>query len=205
MISFLITALFVAVAITLATLTLFFVSAMHGIKNRQSPEEGKGSKRLPTEPLQGAGTVHENAQKAMIRCGRIPPKIAERFATTGYTDCWTRNALFGGNLACQSSCLGLGSCAASCPSDAIVFRDGFAFVNDACNGCGVCVDACPKRLIAMVPVTLKDCYDCAARGTPDEGADCPIAREGCRVDLRNFPESGFKLLSRWGILKAKSR
>ena len=205
MIPFLITALFVALGITVSTLTLFFVSAMHGIKNRQVPEAGKGSKRLQAEPLQTSGTVHENAQKAVIRCGRIPPDIAERFATTGYTDCWTRNALFGGNLACQSSCLGLGSCAASCPSDAIVFRDGLAYVNDACNGCGICVNACPKRLISMVPATLKDCLDCAARGTPDEGADCPIAREGCRIDLRNFPESGVIMLSRWGVLKSMSR
>jgi ferredoxin len=205
MISFLITALFVALGIVLSTMALFFVSAMHGIRNRQDPEAGKGPKRLQGEPLAAAGTVHENAQKAVIRCGRIPPVISERFATTGYTDCWTRNSLFGGNLGCHSGCLGLGSCAASCPSDAIVFRDGFAYVNDACNGCGVCVDACPKRLITMVPVTLKECFDCAARGTPDERAECPIAREGCKIDLRNFPESGFKLLSRWGILKAKSR
>lgn len=202
---FLLVALFTALSIFAAVLAVFFVSALYGIRMPQAKEKGKTLRQIPLESVPPSGSFRESAQKAIIRCGRIPPSTGERFATTGYTDCRTRNSLFGGNLVCASGCLGLGTCAISCPSDAIVLRDGLAYVNDACNGCGICVDICPKGLISMVPVTLKECFDCAAKGHSESTIDCPIAREDCKIDLRNFPESGFKLLSRWGILKAKSR
>lgn len=197
--------LLVIAGIVLAVIALFIAASIHAMRVPFEIDRGKPAKQSPIDPVSVSGITRDSAMKAIIKCGRIPPALPKRFETAGYVDCRTLNGLYGGNLGCTVSCLGLGTCAAFCPSDAIVFRDGLAYVNDACNGCGACVDACPKRLFSLVPVTLKDGYDCAARGTRDASCDCPVARADCRIELSAFPESGFKLLSRWGILKPKSR
>ena len=205
MIATLLFALVILLGIVVSVFALFAIAAIHAKRTRVGGELGKRARQIPHDSVSPSVSEHEGAQKAIIRCGRIPPAVQRRFVSTGYVDCRTLNRLYGGNLSCAVSCLGLGTCAASCPSDAIILRNGRAYVSDACNGCGVCVTACPKKLISLVPVTLKDEFYCAAQGTPDATCECPVARSDCRLDLRAFPESGFKLLSRWGILKAKSR
>jgi len=200
-----IASLVVLAGIIVSVLILFPVSSLYQSRIPELKEMHAKNGRIPVTAVKISGTERENALKAIIHCSHIPPSIGERFRTTGYADCRIRNRLFGGNLVCASGCLGLGTCARACPCDAIVLSDGLVYVNDACNGCGICVEICPKKLIRMVPVTLRDHYDCAACGTADAKTDCPTARNDCKIDLRIFPESGFKLLSRWGILKAKSR
>jgi len=202
-----ITLLLSLAGIVVSVFALFAVSALYCLRFPPVTGKEKTSGRIPVTASPPTGTARDAALKAIVLCGHIPPSIGKRFRTIGYADCRTMNRLFDGNIDCQSGCLGLGNCARACPGDAIVLRDGMIYVSDACNGCGLCVDACPKKLIKMVPVTLTDSYECAAKALPrnEQNINCPTAREDYLIDLRIFPESGFKLLNRWGILRAKSR
>jgi electron transfer flavoprotein alpha subunit len=44
-------------------------------------------------------------------------------------------------------CIGCEECIASCPFDAIVIKEGKAFVNEYCQNCMACISACPEGAI----------------------------------------------------------
>ena len=57
----------------------------------------------------------------------------------------------GGPKGCAYGCLGLGSCARSCPFGAIEIVNGLAVVHkELCVGCGKCASVCPGKLIKIV-------------------------------------------------------
>jgi ferredoxin len=83
--------------------------------------------------------------------------------------------LFAGPDACRFGCMGLGDCAAACPSGAICLKDGIAHVDTSlCIGCGLCRDTCPKHIISMVPQEAKVVVACS---NEDKGAQ---ARTACK-------------------------
>ena len=143
--------------------------------------------------------------RAIIRCASVPPVIQLRYQSVGYTECNLQNMVFQGNIACSHGCLGLGSCVRLCPNEAIIIQNGEVYISDACNGCGRCVHICPKQLISIVPVSESKQVTCAASGMNINRDICETARQNYIIDYQNFPESGFKILSKWGILKKKPR
>ena len=75
---------------------------------------------------------------------------------------------------CGYGCLGLGSCVAACPQNAIQVVDGVAMVNrKRCIGCGLCVKACPKGLIELVPASKRVIVQCSNH---DRG---PLVKKVC--------------------------
>jgi ferredoxin len=86
-------------------------------------------------------------------------------------------ALSGINITdCDYGCMGLGSCAAVCPQNAISIVDGVAMVNRSrCVGCGLCVKACPKGLIELVPESKRVIVQCSNR---DKG---PAVKKVCKA------------------------
>ena len=93
----------------------------------------------------------------------------------GVSSCRGAAMLYGGTDACRFSCLGLGDCAAVCPSDAICLRDGIAHVDTSrCLGCGLCAQACPKHVISMLPQYSAVAVMCSNK---EKGAD---ARKACK-------------------------
>ncbi|MDN5348284.1 MAG: hypothetical protein PWP65_1848 [Clostridia bacterium] len=46
-------------------------------------------------------------------------------------------------------CTGCGTCAESCPNEAITVDDVAVIDEDACVECGVCVDECPNGAISL--------------------------------------------------------
>ena len=139
--------------------------------------------------------------RTVILCNRIPPSIPQRYRSIGYTDCRTLNAVFNGDLMCELGSLGLGSCAKLCPNNAIILKNGMICITNACDGCGKCLSVCPKKLI--VPLGEKKTISCAACGKTDASAYCSTARKDYSLDFHNFPESGFKILTKWAIMKNK--
>lgn len=58
------------------------------------------------------------------------------------------------------TCTGCETCVESCPFDAIVMKDGKAFINEYCNACMTCLSVCPEGAIIEVkdaaPSALKE-------------------------------------------------
>ncbi len=77
---------------------------------------------------------------------------------------------------CKYGCIGLGSCVASCPFDAIHMSEkGIPYVDaEKCTACGNCVRACPRDLIELHPVTCQSFVYCKSH---DAGA---VARKICK-------------------------
>ena len=80
-----------------------------------------------------------------------------RYLYDGLSDCRAASLLGGGMKICDIGCLGLGSCEAACPFDAIVMGPDNLPVVDAekCTGCGTCERVCPKHIITLSSVTRR--------------------------------------------------
>lgn len=151
------------------------------------PEEFMSANRVAE-----AGTVESVKKKAVIRCDAIYPAVPYRFTASGFSDCSSMNAMFGGNMACAHGCLGLGSCAELCPSDSIHINDGVICVLDSCTGCGHCLSACPKGLITLVPVDEASSFPCSGAKNPEVFEACPTAGNFHKIDFALLSKSGFK-------------
>ena len=99
-----------------------------------------------------------------------------KYTYNGVNDCRAAMLLNGGTKVCASGCLGLGTCAAACPFDALsIGPDSLPVVDEArCTGCGTCERVCPKHIITLSSNSRKiqhehTTYDCT---TPCQRA-CP--------------------------------
>ena len=104
----------------------------------------------------------ERNQKAFIRChgGRDTKR---RFVLSDTPDCLVASRLYGGMTECKDACLGLGTCAAACPTRAIHAEDGVMVVDEEkCNGCGKCAALCPRGVISLVPKDRTVCVRCSS-------------------------------------------
>ena len=131
------------------------------------------------------GTSADAAERkvAFVRCKGSCDVTHNQGHYIGIQDC--RSAVLAGlNLTdCGYGCLGLGSCAAVCPQDAIQVVDGVAMVNrKRCIGCGLCAKACPKGLIELVPVSKRVIVQCSNhdRGPLVKGV-CTAGCIGCML------------------------
>jgi formate dehydrogenase beta subunit len=80
-----------------------------------------------------------------------------KYSYDGMNDCRAVALLSGGMKVCNIGCLGLGTCAAACPFDAIVMGpQGLPVVDEVkCTGCGTCERVCPKHIITLSSVTRR--------------------------------------------------
>lgn len=108
----------------------------------------------------------------------------------GIDDCRAAYILFNGAKSCSYGCLALGSCAKSCPFDAIEYTfHRVPYVRyDKCTGCGVCVDVCPRDLIDLYDADQEVFVMCKSR---DRGAKvrklCEVGCVACGVCERSCP------------------
>ncbi len=80
-----------------------------------------------------------------------------KFRYDGLQDCRAAALLSGGMKVCTIGCVGLGTCAAACPFNAISMGpQGLPVVNEnRCTGCGTCERVCPKHIITLSSVTRR--------------------------------------------------
>jgi formate dehydrogenase beta subunit len=80
-----------------------------------------------------------------------------KYTYDGLNDCRAAALLSGGMKVCNIGCLGLGTCAAACPFDAIAMGpQGLPVVDEVkCTGCGTCERVCPKHIITLSSVTRR--------------------------------------------------
>jgi Na+-translocating ferredoxin:NAD+ oxidoreductase subunit B len=139
------------------------------------------------------GTVRE---VAVILCNGSDQVTGRRFHYNGVRDCASAAILFGGDKECQYGCMGLGTCAAVCPFDAIrMLPNGLPRVDPlACTACGACVAACPKRIITLAPVDKAVHILCSSH---DEGAKvrsiCRVGCTACAKCVKAAPEGAIIL------------
>ena len=119
---------------------------------------------------------------AFVACNGNCEATSKKATYDGLSTCRAASMLYGGPNACSFGCLGLGDCAAVCPSGAICTKDGIAHVDTSrCIGCGACTKACPKNIIHMVPQETVAVIMCSSK---DKGADarrtCKNACIGCK-------------------------
>lgn len=111
---------------------------------------------------------------AYVHCNGHCEATSKKAAYDGISTCKAASMLYAGPDACRFGCVGLGDCAAACPSGAICLKDGIAHVDTSlCIGCGLCRDTCPKHIISMVPQEAKVVVACS---NEDKGAQ---ARTAC--------------------------
>ncbi len=126
---------------------------------------------------------------AFVRCAGTCEATKDQGNYVGMKDC--RSVVLSGLSlsSCDYGCLGLGSCAAVCPNDAIRIADGVARVDRSkCVGCGLCVKACPKGLIELIPAESRVAVRCSNKDRgPQVKAVCQAGCIGCTLCVRQCP------------------
>ncbi len=84
-------------------------------------------------------------------------RAEDLFNYEGAGNCRAQALLYDGSKTCPEGCLGLGTCVAVCPFDAIHMGDeGLPVVDPlACRACRKCVEACPRGVLSIVSMTSK--------------------------------------------------
>ncbi|MDD4370140.1 MAG: RnfABCDGE type electron transport complex subunit B [Anaerostipes sp.] len=129
---------------------------------------------------------------AFVKCAGTCEKASNKYEYSGVQSCIEAMNVPGeGPKACSFGCMGMGSCVAVCPENAISIVSGIAYVDkEACIACGKCVDTCPKNLIELVPFEKKCYVQC---NSTDKGKDvmsvckagcigCKLCEKECRLD-----------------------
>lgn len=105
--------------------------------------------------VMGVSVEIREREVAKVKCRGGVNRADRRFEYSGITDCRAAMLLAGGEKICDVGCLGLGTCEANCPFDAIkIGPEGLPVVDEAkCTGCGTCVRLCPKNVLRLSSVT----------------------------------------------------
>jgi Na+-translocating ferredoxin:NAD+ oxidoreductase RNF subunit RnfB len=130
------------------------------------------------------------AKAAFVHCKGDCEATSDKMEYRGIKTCSAAKLMFGGAGKCTFGCMGLGDCAAACPSDAICIENGIAHVDvRACTGCGVCANTCPNNVISILPVSAPVKVACSNK---DKGAvvrkKCTAGCIGCGMCMKKCPE-----------------
>ncbi len=116
----------------------------------------------------GVAVEIREREVAKVKC-RGGRRAESRFEYGGISDCRAAVLLAGGEKICDVGCLGLGTCQANCPFDAIhLGPDGIPVVDEEkCTGCGTCVRLCPKNVLRLESLSgrlvhLNNNWECLA-------------------------------------------
>ncbi len=144
----------------------------------QAVVEGKSGANVCV--IGGTETAKKVAEIMGLEVLEMEPELAFRDCTGGERaeplyhyegagDCRAQALLHGGQKTCPEGCLGLGTCVAVCPFDAIhMGPEGLPIVDPlACRACRKCVEACPRDVLSIVSMSekllhMEEVNDCLA-------------------------------------------
>ena len=141
-------------------------------------------------------------KRAVVRCRGNCNNTKNKYDYIGIHDCNAAMRVSGGPNACDFGCLGLGSCAAVCPENAIVIENELARIDrDKCIGCGACAKACPKKVIEIIPETHGILVKCK---NTQKGAEvrkyCDVGCIACKICEKNCPEGAISVDSGLAVI-----
>ncbi|MCD8326602.1 MAG: RnfABCDGE type electron transport complex subunit B [Lachnospiraceae bacterium] len=146
--------------------------------------------------IMGVEAQEDEPKTAFVACGGDCTVAKVKYEYYGKADCGAASvAPGGGDKLCGYGCLGLGSCVAACPFDAIHVIKGVAVVDeDKCKACGKCVAACPKHLIFMIPKNAPARVRCSSHDMAKMVmAACETGCRGCTLCTRVCPNGAVKM------------
>lgn len=143
--------------------------------------------RKKIEELLGLNKITDNSKKpvikaALVKCNGLDSEEYQKFAYLGVPNCQAAVLVQNGPWLCPHRCVGMGSCVASCPFDAIKIGTHHLpeVDEDKCVACGKCVLACPKQIIEIVDREQSVHVKC---NSTDKGAEtrkvCKVGCIGC--------------------------
>jgi electron transport complex protein RnfB len=160
------------------------------------PVGGEATARKIAEIMDIDFSGGDEKKVAVVHCAGDNTLAHKKYYYNGIYDCTSADILFGGDKACSYGCLGLGTCVAACPFDAIEITDqGIAVVDpEKCTGCGKCVEACPKGIISLAPFRRTLHILCSSH---DKGGvarkKCSVACIGCQKCVKAAPEGAIEM------------
>lgn len=140
----------------------------------------KNGESLSNEEIENQNTEENNDRKvAYVKCNGDCDKVTNKPECTGSCSELNKSTTTG----CKYGCLGCGDCEKACNFDAIIIKDGLAFVyEDKCVACGACVKACPRNIIELLPVESRIRVACS---NTDLGRDvngvCSVGCIACHI------------------------
>ena len=141
--------------------------------------------------IMGLEMCEVSPKVAIVQCQGGREQAQTKFVYSGVEDCRAAQMLGGGFKSCSYGCLGLGSCAAACPFDAITINEnGLPVVDEEkCTACGICVTACPRGIMALAPLTQEVYLGCVSK---EKGSTvkkvCQVGCIACRLCVKKNPE-----------------
>ena len=133
---------------------------------------------------------------AVVQCQGDRDHAVNRASYSGIRDCRASVLIDNGAKGCEYGCLGLGTCAVSCPFDAIEMNDkGLPVVDeDLCTGCGECVKICPRDIMALLPRDQKIYLACVSQGFGKAVKSvCDVGCIGCTLCANPKVTAGYSL------------
>jgi len=141
--------------------------------------------------------IHRDRRVARVRCGGHKAISLWRADYEGVLDCRAADLVGKGSKGCVFGCLGLGTCARTCPYGAITMSEsGLPVVNEAiCTGCGLCEAACPRGVIKVLDASQEVFVRCVSTLPGKQVRSvCEVGCIGCGICVRVCPEGAIEML-----------
>lgn len=147
--------------------------------------------------IMGVETGVSSRNIAYVACRGCNNAVTELYKYQGINDCFAATKFFSGSKVCNYTCIGLGSCANSCPFGAIfINEDGVAEINNSlCAGCGICTIHCPQKLLNIIPAKQTVRIFCNNRSFGKKALEvCNTACVSCGVCARICPHAAITIV-----------
>lgn len=153
-----------------------------------------GGADITAEISQVMGIAKPQAEErlvAALSCLGGNTVTKNKFDYVGVADCKAAMVYDGGFKACSFGCLGLGTCVAACPFEAMTMnnKEGLPEIDLAkCMGCSKCKNVCPKGVITMINGDTFHHVKCNSTAKGKEVRKvCEIGCIGCNICAKNCP------------------